>query len=316
MRGRTAVAFLLMALGFTAISVDAGTKTDPSEILERARSLTASHRPSDALALLEPLCGGNLDEPVMWEINAEAARAAFHCGRYTRAYELLEPVVRARPQIVETALYFEATSYVLGNHAQAFSLFEAIVSSGAEDLYLAVTLPGERAFLKEQEVRRILSENARPLIIRPEQGTVQALRLGASRAEVAAALGLEETPDESTLTARTGPLLTWILSFGSSGELRDIALNARHLDRYTPFRLDLSDDLTWDSAPGRFIENLGTPSSSAYPDERSLLLTWRYPGTVFELLFSRPAGDLDRSARLELIRLRLPQTAPPVPDSG
>ena len=313
-RRETAV-FLLAVWAFSAATTLADTKASPSEILDRARSLMASHRPSEALALLQPLCGGDLGDPLVWEINAEAARAAFHSGRYQLAHQLLEPVVRARPMIVETALYFEATSYVLGNHEQAFAVFEAILSSGADDLYLAVTLPGERAFLGEKQVHTILSKHERPLIIRPEQGTVQDLHLGASRAEVASTLSLEGTPDGSTLTARTGPLPTWILSFGSSGELRDIALNARHLDRYTPFRLDLSDDLTWDSAPGRFIENLGTPSSSAYPDERSLLLTWRYPGTVFELLFSRPAGDLDRPARLELIRLRLPRPPPQTPRS-
>ena len=296
------IAVLLCGLGVTTWSEDTPSAT-PEERLEQARSLAATYRYSEASALLEPLIQDDLSDETSWEIAAEAGRAAFHQGRYQKAHKLFRRVVQARPIVVEPALYLEATSYVLGDHRQAFEIFEAVLQSQAQDLYLAVTLPGEKRFLAEPEVQRLLQLYAQKLVIRPESATLQGLRLGQDRAQIAHRYGVEASSGGPSLVARAGPMTTWILSFDTQDQLVEVVLNVDHLRRYTPFSLDISDGITWNSTPLDCMGSLGPPHGTSTTDDGTLILTWDYPEAALDLVFSRPNAADQAAAVLEIIRM-------------
>jgi len=296
------LAVFLFGLGIPTWSEEAPPAT-PEETLERARSLAADNRFSEALATLEPLIRDDLSDEISWEIAAEAGRAAFHQGKYRRADEILRRVVQARPVVVEPVLYLEATSYVLGDHRQAFSIFEAVLQSRAQDLYLAVTLAGEKRFLAEPEVQELLQRYAQPLVIRPELATVHGVRLGQGRQQIAQRQGIESSGGGSSLIVHAGPLMTWILSFDNQELLEEVVLDAGHLNRYTPFTLDLSEGVSWTSTPIVCIGSLGTPQRTSATDDGALILTWDYPESSLDLVFSRPDADDEGAAILEMIRM-------------
>jgi len=68
------LAVFLFGLGIPTWSEEAPPAT-PEETLERARSLAADNRFSEALATLEPLIRDDLSDEISWEIAAEAGRA-------------------------------------------------------------------------------------------------------------------------------------------------------------------------------------------------------------------------------------------------
>jgi len=275
----------------------------PAETLEQARSMVAGNRYPEALALLEPLVSDDLSDRTSWEIAAETGRAAFHLGQYRKAHLLFQRVVQARPIIMEPALYLEATSYLLGDKLQAFVIFEAILKSGAMDLYLAVTLPGEERFLVEPEIQELLERHAQPMVVQPELATIQGIRLGQSRSRIAENLGIDDASGESTLAARAGPFLTWVFSFDETDMLSDIVLNAEHLRRFTPYTLDLSDGISWTSTPITCISSLGGKNRSSTTTDGALILTWDFSEASLDLVFSRPNTDKQGAATLELIRM-------------
>jgi tetratricopeptide (TPR) repeat protein len=275
----------------------------PSETLEQARSLVAGNRYAEALALLEPLVGDDLSEETSWEIAAETGRAAFHLGQYRKAHLLFKRVVQARPIVMEPALYLEATSYLLGDQRQAFGIFEAILQSGAQDLYLAVTLPGEKQFLGEPKIQELLERHAQPLVVRPTSATIQGVQLGQKRSMIADNLSIDAPSGESTLAARAGPFLTWVYSFDSNDQLHEVVLNAEHLRRYTPFTLDLSDGISWTSTPITCIDSLGGKHRSSTTTDGALILTWDFSEASLDLVFSRPDTMKNGAAILEMIRL-------------
>lgn len=301
--GRHAMtAMFFCGLVLTAWAEDRPAITPP-EALDQARSLAAANRYPEALAMLEPLLGEDLSDPTSWEIAAEAGRAAFHLGQYRKAHGLFQRVVQARPVVVEPALYLEATSYVLGDHRQAFAIFEAVLESRAQDLYQAVTLPGERRFLDESRVQELLKRHAQPLAVRPESATVQGVSLGQGRLVISEILGIDAAGGGSTLTARAGPFLTWVFSFDDDDLLDEVVLNAGHLRRYTPFSLDLSEGISWISTPIACIESLGGPQRTSATTDGALVMTWDFSEASLDLLFSRPDADHEGAAILEMIRM-------------
>lgn len=278
----------------------------PTESLDQARTLVKNNRYSEALALLEPLVSDDLSDRISWEIAGEAGRAAFHMGHYRAAHDIFRKVVQARPIVLEPAIYLEATSYLLGDHRQAFTIFEAILQGGAHDLYLAVTLPGEKKFLLEPEIQAILKRYAQPLVVRPESATIQGVQLGQDRLNIAGGLGIEAPGGESTLVARAGPFLTSIFSFDENDRLNEIILNTEHLNRYTPFILDLEDGISWTSTPITCIGGLGGAHQSSTTADGALILTWDFPEASLDLVFSRPDNNKKGAAILEIIRMYLP----------
>jgi len=303
---------LLLMLSATVLAAQSPGAT-PEEALATARELAEVHRYRDALLILEPLVTDDLRNEISWEITAEAGRAAFHQGQYRKADTLFRRVVQARPIVVEPALYLEATSYLLGDHRPAFSIFEAILRSGARDLYLAVTLPGEKRFLAEGEVQDLLKKYAVPLKVQPASATIQGVRLGQQRTEISSGLGVPAAPTKtSTLVARAGPLLTWIFSFDDDDLLTQIVLDADHLHRYTPYTLDLAGGISWTSTPLSCIQLLGQANTTSTTDDDALIMTWVFPKTYLDLVFSRPASSAEEVATLEMIRMyrRPPQGQP------
>ncbi len=296
------IAALLCGFG-VAIWSEEAPPVIPEEALEQARSLASANRFTEALATLEPVIRDDLSDEISWEIAAEAGRAAFHLGRYRRANELFRRVVQARPIVVELVLYLEATSYVLGDRRQAFAIFEAVLQSQAQDLYLAVTLPGEKRFLREPEIQRLLQRYAQPLVIRPESATVQGVRLGQGRSQIAQRQGVEASGGGSSLIARAGPMMTWVMSFDDQGHLVEVILNADNLRRYTPFSLDLSEGVTWTSTPLVCIESLGPPHGTSATNDGALIMTWDYPESSLDLVFRRPNAENEGAAILEMIRM-------------
>lgn len=273
-------------------------------VLESARSLAAESRYDAALDLLEPHLQTDLGDPIAWEIAAEAARCNFHLGRYRQAHALLQDVVRARPVVIEPALYLEATAYLLGDHRQAFGIFEAVLRGGAQDLYLAVTLPGRDAFLAESEVQELLRQYARPLRLRPEMGSIQGLEFGEGRTAVARGFGIDPPEHDSMLTARAGPFRTWTLSFDDRGRFVEVVLHAENLRLYTPFVLDLKPSLTWTSSPLQCLQSLGQPDRTSASDDGTMVFTWDFDAAGLDIVFSRPESSPGESpARIELIRM-------------
>ena len=306
--GRLMDRYVLKALltGTLFVTLWAGicSAATPEETLEQARSLVAGHHYPEALAILEPLSADDLRDPISWEIAAETGRAAFHLGQYQKAHKLFQRVVQARPVVIEPALYLEATSYLLGDHRQAFVIFEAILQSGAQDLYLAVTLPGEERFLDEPEIQELLEQYAQPLVIRPASAMIQGVRLGQKRSIIADYLGIDAPPGETNLTARAGPFLTWVFSFDQNDQLAEVVFNAENLRRYTPFILDLSEGISWASTPITCIGSLGGKFRSSTTTDGSLILTWDFPEASLDLVFSGPDTDQHGAAVLEMIRMR------------
>ena len=199
MRPSTVTCALLAA----AFALPIVAEEAPSDVLERARNLAAESRFSEAHALLSPLVTDSPADEISWEIAAEAGRTAFHLGLYEEAFAILKPVVRARPVVLEPALYLGATSFILGHRDQALVVLEAVLASGTRDLHLAVTLPGEKAFLADPQVRALLERYAVTLPVDFDAGSCLGLHLGQPRAEVASVLGAG--PGEGNLGARAGP---------------------------------------------------------------------------------------------------------------
>ena len=160
-------------------------------------------------------------------------------------------------------------------------------------------------FSLSQRYRRSSKSNAQPLVVRPAAATIQGVRLGQNRLDIAGGLGIEAPGKESTLVARAGPFLTWVFSFDENDLLTEIVLNTEILNRYTPFVLDLADGISWESTPIECIGGLGGAHQSATTDDGALILTWTYPEASLDLVFSRPDNGKQGAAILEMVRMYL-----------
>lgn len=255
--------------------------------LEQSRELVEAHRYQDVIDLLSPF--DDLQDPESrYAIAAEKGRAYFHLGDYTAADRVFREAVLLRPQRVETALYYQATSYLTGNREQAYAIFREIITSGATDLHLAVSLPGERLFLADPEVWSILDELARPLKIDPNRGSVLGVELGQPRTEVERGLGVGSGAVDSSLSAGAGPYLTWVFVFDENGKLGQITLHNEHLYRYTPYRIRLTENLDWRATPTDATRALGAPASTATTDDGLVVMAWDREGFRLTLEFAVP----------------------------
>lgn len=255
--------------------------------LEQARLLVQEHRYQDVIDLMTPF--QELDDPeAQYVVAAEIGRAQYHLGDYRAANALFRHAVSLRPQRVETALYLLATSYLTGDRNQAYDILRAVLSSGAKDLYLAVSLPGERSFLADPTVWEILEEGAIPLDVDLDRGSVLGVELGQGRSEVEKSLGAGPSSTEGTLTANAGPFLIWAFGFDESGALVHIMLHNEHLVRYTPYRLDLGSEITWTAVPEIATSNLGAPTSTSESGEEFVIMIWRRDAVRLTLEFSMP----------------------------
>jgi tetratricopeptide (TPR) repeat protein len=289
----------------TAAAVAAEGEAAREEALTTARALAEQHRFQEAYDALRPHLGGSLDDAMAWEIAAEAGRAAFHSARYAEALDLLRSVVAARPVVLEPALYLGAVSFLLGDRDQSLAVLEAVLEAGTVDLYRAVTLPGERAFLADPRVRELLERHSRPLPVDLESGTCMGIALGQPRSAVVSALGARSIASGS-IAARAGPRLIWVWSFDEDDTLGEVILHPRNLQRYTPYRVRVGD-LAWDATPADALAELGSPQGTQRTDGTDLTLRWSVGTVGLDLVFTRPEGVGPAPARLDVVRLfRLP----------
>lgn len=272
----------------TAGGLSAQGSPDLVRGLEQVQGLVAAHRYQEVLDLLAPHAGDDLDPESRYAVAAEIGRANYHLGRYEEARGWLEKAAAIHPERVETALYLEGASYLSGRKELALDIYRELLRSGATDLYLAVTLPGERAFLRDPEVRAILEEHARPLDVRLAEGRFGPVRLGDERRAVERALGATPGAAASgTLVARAGPNPIWALTFTDDGALAQVTVDADRLLRYTPFRLRLDHGLDWRATAGAATTLLGEPTRVTTEEDLELV-TWQAHGSALTLGFGPP----------------------------
>jgi len=253
--------------------------------LEYAQQLVQEHRYQEVIELMSHF--EDLDDPeAQYVVAAEIGRAQYHLGDYQAANAALRKAVSIRPQRIESALYLEATSYLIGDREQAYAIFREVLKSGATDLYLAVTLPGETAFLTDPQVWEILDEFARPVHAAVDRGSMLGVELGQLRPDVEKRLGASsETPGDA-LTARAGPFLTWAFGFDETGTLVQIMAHNEHLFRYTPYRLDLGAGLDWRATPEDATSALGAPASTSTEGDELVVMSWRRDSVRLTLEFA------------------------------
>jgi tetratricopeptide (TPR) repeat protein len=247
---------------------------DFESTLDRAREAALDHRYTEVIELLTPFNAVS-DPETRYITAAEIGRACFHLGRYHEAHQAFRQAVRLRPERVETAIYLEATSYLMGEKDQAYAILREILKSDARDLYLAVTLPGERSFAVDPEAQAIISEHAVPLEVDPERAEALGLSLGDQRETAIEQLGIQvSSSDVRALTASAGPALIWAFMFDDGQELDEILLQAENLLRYTPYRLRVGETLDWRATPAAAIAALGPPESTSSSVDEGITMTW------------------------------------------
>lgn len=270
----------LFSVGFAADDLDVA--------LAKARDAARRHRYSDVIALLTPF--NSVDDPEARYITAaEIGRAHFHLGNYQEANRAFRQAARLHPERVETALYLEATAYLVGDKTQALSVLREILQSGASDLYLAVTLPGERRFLADPEVWKVLEENSQPFAVDLAKGSIRGVALGDSRGAITETLAATHADSASIgLTASAGPHLIWALVFDTEQKLEEFYVDAENLVKYTPYRLQLGDQIDWRTTPSGVIAVLGHPSETSTQTDHSISMTWDINDSRLTLEFGEP----------------------------
>jgi tetratricopeptide (TPR) repeat protein len=267
------------------------------------------------IELLSELEGEEVDSESRYIVAAELGRAYFHLGRYAEAYTRFREAVTIHPDRAETALYLQACAYLVGDLEQALLIFRAVLESGARDLYLAVTLPGERRFLAEEQVWAILESHRVSMGLDLEHGRLLGLELGDPRSKVAATLGSSpSTAEGPSLTAEAGPHLVWGFSFDDRDRLREVVIHVENLVKYTPYRLGIGAS-DWRTSPAELTAALGATSTTGSDVDRILVMSWERGGFTISAAFGhprppRPPGLSPGAAMLRLIRLTRSPGAP------
>jgi tetratricopeptide (TPR) repeat protein len=300
----------LAILGFVLAAVPGfGQLASFEERVEDAQEKAHRKRYQEVLDLLEPLENFPENQESQYIVAAELGRASFHLGQYQRAHERFRRAVSIFPDRVETALYLEATAYLLGDREQAFMILREVLRGGAQDLYLAVTLPGERQFLRDPEVWRLIEEFAVPMRFEIERGSVLGLELGQPRAEVEETLGVA-AGSQRVLTAEAGPHLIWGFAFSDQDLLNEITVHVENVVKYTPYR-PVFDSTDWRATPAHFTASLGPPSRTFSDGEYVLVMSWQLSNVSFSAAFGhprppRPPGIAEGVAMLRMLRFESP----------
>jgi hypothetical protein len=281
---------------------------DFEQTVELVEELSRDHRYQQVLDLLLPLEGRSVRIETQYIIAAELGRAFFHLGRYADAHPRLRLAVSVHPERIETALYLQATSFLVGDRVQALLILREVLRSGARDLYLAVTLPGERGFLGDSEVWQVLEEHAETIAFDPAAGRFGEIDLDSDRSTVMRVLGAP--PDAGSgdhLVARAGPHPIWSCTFSDEGLLSELVLYNENLAKYTPYRVGLAS-LNWRLTPAQAANALGPPQHTAVPTNEGVEMTWTYDHHSVSMLFGyprppRPPDVPEHTAMLLLVRL-------------
>jgi len=299
-------AFILLLLLFAAPLV----ATDIDDALGAAHDLLAERRFAEVIELLGQFEIPDNDKETAYILNAEIGRCYFHLGDYKLADAHFRAAVRLHPERIESALYLEATSFLLGDHKQAMMIFDEVVKSGARDLYLAITLPGERQFLATADAWKIIDDNALPVDVDLALGSVLGVSLGEERPAVILGLGAGiENNDAKALTAQAGPRTIWAFSFDGQGILSDVLLHSENLVRYTPYRIRFNNGLDWRLTPASAVSVLGKPFESSSVDADELHMSWELETLRLTLSFGPATTPVhpkhpDPAAMLKMVHLR------------
>jgi len=289
---------------------------DLEATLEKVHELVTRHRYQDVVELLQPLSATIEDLEAAYAVSAELGRAHFHLGHYRQADGFFRRAVSIHPERIETAVYLQASSFLIGNRDQALMIFREVVRSGATDLYLSVTLPGERGFLADPQVWSIIDEHAQELEVDIDGGGFIGVRLGQARSVVEHTLGsLSQEAGSTSLAARAGPMILWAMLFDEADTLAEVLIDAEHLLKYTPYRLRLGDELGWNSPPAETVSHLGPPLETTSDDEGGVSFTWQRGEHRLTLDFGRPEPPVathlgDGTAVLRSVRMWIATTAP------
>ena len=278
----------ILTLLFTALPSGHSAASDFETALERAREAGLSHRYHEVIEVLTPF-NADVNPEVRYITAAEIGRANFHLGRYEEAHHAFREAVRLHPERAETAIYLEATSYLMGNSDQAYAILREILKSGAFDLYLAVTLPGERRFLADPRVQEIIEEFSITLEADVERARILGVELGDSRSDAVARLAAQSSdPGAPALTASAGPALIWAFVFDADQQLEEILLQAENLYRYTPYRLKFDEENDWRLTPAAAIASLGPPIETAVSQDGGIVIAWDFAGHRLTMDFGQP----------------------------
>jgi tetratricopeptide (TPR) repeat protein len=281
---------------------------DFDQTVARAEELSRDHHYQEVIDLLGPIEGRSENRETQYIIAAELGRAHFHLGRYVEAHPRLRLAVSLHPERIETALYLQATSFLLGDRVQALLILREVLRSGARDLYLAVTLPGERGFLSDPEVWQLLEEHSEAIRIDAAAGRIGEVALGSKRPLVMRALGApSEVTSGPQLIARAGPHPIWSYAFSDDDILDEVELYNENLAKYTPYRLQIGS-LGWRTTPAEAAAALGPPTEIATPADESFTMTWMFDEYSLSMVFGfprppRPPVLPDQAAMLLLVRL-------------
>jgi tetratricopeptide (TPR) repeat protein len=300
----------------TAASAEAQL-VDFDSTVATVQQLVLNHRYREVLDLLEPLEEQTENRETRYIIAAELGRAYFHLGEYPEAHLHLRHAVTIHPERIETALYLEATSYLLGDRAQALEILRALLRSDARDLYLAVTLPGERQFLADPEVWQLLEEHAIDVEIDIARGRIGSVALGEDRRTVARALGAPDDASQGSLTARAGPRPIWWYGFSEADQLTEVVLYNENMAKYSRYRLRIGN-LGWRATPAALTAALGPADSLNAGD--GITMGWRLPELTLEVAFGHPRAPRpplvgEHVAMMLLVRVVRPGQGAN-PDSG
>jgi hypothetical protein len=291
----------------------ADCQPDLGRALAEVEDLARQHQYRQIVELLAPFtaeAATHADPESAYAISAELGRAYFHLGSYPTAYQHFRTAVQINPQRVETALYLQASAYNIGKRDEALAIFREVVRSGAQDLYLAITLPGERAFLSDPEVWRIIEENARSISIDLHRHTFNGIGLGRHRSVVEGLFGATSaSAGGRTLSARAGPRSIWAFQFSANDQLEAVTIQAENLLRYTPYRISFSSALDWRISPAQAMSFLGPPQKTFSSSDEQLELSWISGQSRLTLSFGppampRPALLREGSAILKMVTLQ------------
>jgi len=298
------------AAGMLLVASAVLAQGDVDTTLRRASALARDHRYDTVVELLEPLGAvAKLNTAQRFELHGELGRALFHLGRYPEAYRNLQAALKIQPRRMEIGVYLEAAAWATGRREEALQIFDAILASGARDLYLPVTLPGERSFLANAEVWEILARHRRPLPVDLEAGSLGGVALGDSRSHVVEVFHLPASLGrEPVIRARAGPEVLWFLHFDPADRLDDIVVDVQHVLRYTPYDLRSASGLDWKSTPAQAMVELGPPAATTSGPDGTLILDWHFPKAMASLEFGKPPQPLPPSLKGQaatLLRMRL-----------
>ncbi len=286
-----------------------GAAATVDQTIATAQRLAGQHRFTEVIELLSGLEDTPGNPELRYIVAAELGRAYFHLGRYQEAHLLFRRAVSIHPDRAETALYLEASAYLTGDLEQALLILAEIIKSGARDLYLAVTLPGERRFLAEAGVWEVLEANRSSMALDLETGSLFGLSLGDPRSKVAATLGSSpSTADGRALTAHAGPYLVWGFAFDDRDRLSEVVIHVENLIKYTPYRLGFGAS-DWRTSPAEITAVMGSTSITSTDEENVLVMSWERPGFTASAAFGhprppRPPGLAKGVAMLRLIRIK------------